>query len=131
MMIRTILLASALLTFVLPAWSQCTDEDDTLNWSDGFVREDGNTLYYSAYAYVTGGEDEWYEYVEATGLNSGSDAEFSPDVAEVDWTNSLESIGPGTFSELAEFEFTDDDDEACDYDPPNDTQNITIQRPTI
>lgn len=128
---RLLLLALTLSVFAIPALCQCEDEGDTLNWTDGFVREDGNTLYYSAYAYVTGGEDEWYEYVSATGLNSNSDEEFSPAVAEVYWTNTLQLIGPGTYSEIAEFEFEDDDDEACDYDPPNDTQQIVIQRPTI
>ena len=108
---RLLLLALTLSVFAIPALCQCEDEGDTLNWTDGFVREDGNTLYYSAYAYVTGGEDEWYEYVSATGLNSNSDEEFSPAVAEVYWTNTLQLIGPGTYSEIAEFEFEDDDDE--------------------
>jgi hypothetical protein len=130
------LLALAGTLFVFPgqAWSQCVG---TYNAEEGWIRLDGNTLYSFGGAYITGNSDSWTNsvsetvYLNGSSIHSGSDSE--PGTALVGWTDTLQTIGPGTFSELVHFAWTDNTHSACSatYDlTPADVHEL-FERPTI
>jgi hypothetical protein len=133
---RIATIITALLIPAASAWCQCADGTTVRHVADNILRTSGNQIYSFSQSWVSGGyAGTWTVYAAAqiaqngANIHTGSDTQNSGNIASVSWYDTLESVGPGAFTEADQHNFSS----TCGDNLENDytDRNLTVSRPTI